>query len=114
MPFRSKETLEEWVAEFNTARGAGDLIKVVVQDGSDGGDTGLVVVPLATSTVSVYMEPTGIGDTHWRITLEPQPDTTILNSHQLHAMSVELGVAAELCAFLEARSVGHEEANPAD
>lgn len=113
MPFRSKETLEEWVGDFNTARGAGDLVKVIVQDGSDGGDTGLVVVPLATSTVSVYMEPLGIGERHWRITLEPQPDTTILDSHQLHAMSVELGVAAELCAYLEARSVGHEEANAA-
>lgn len=55
MPFRSKETLERWVDEFHAARKAGDLIKVVVQDGSDGGDTGLVVVPLADNTVSVFM-----------------------------------------------------------
>ncbi|MDJ1114190.1 hypothetical protein [Microbacterium dauci] len=109
MPFRSKETLEAWVAEFHDARGAGDLIKVVVQDGSDGGDTGLVVVPLLNATVSVFMEPTEIGAPGWRITIEPQPDTTILNSHQLQGMAAELSVAAELCAYLEARSVGHEE-----
>lgn len=109
MPFRSKETLERWVEEFHDARNAGDLIKVVVQDGSDGGDTGLVVVPLAGSTVSVFMEPLEVGDAQWRITLEPQPETTILSSHQLQAMAHELAVAAELCAYLEARSVGHDE-----
>ncbi|GAB2706113.1 hypothetical protein BKA24_000565 [Microbacterium marinum] len=109
MPFRSKETLEQWVSDFHDARGAGDLIKVVIQDGSDGGDTGLVVVPLLNATVSVFMEPLEVGDARWRITIEPQPDTTILNSHQLQGMAAELSVAAELCAYLEARSVGHEE-----
>ena len=109
MPFRSKETLERWLEEFHDAREAGDLIKVVVQDGSDGADTGLVIVPLTHATVSVYLEPIEIGHSRWRITLEPQPDFTILSSHQLHGLSVELSVAAELCAFLEAKSVGHEE-----
>jgi hypothetical protein len=109
MPFRSKETLERWLEEFHAQRGAGDLIRVAVQDGTGGADTGLVVVPLEHATVSVFMEPVDIGEAQWRITIEPQPDTTILSSHQLHAMAVELQVAAELCAFLEARSIGHEE-----
>lgn len=109
MPFRSKETLEQWVADFHTARGAGDLIKVIVQDGSDGADTGLVVVPLENATVIVYMEPAARNDPRWRVTFEPQPDITVLNSHQLHGMAVELSVAAELCTYLEARSVSHEE-----
>ena len=109
MPFRSRETLERWVEEFHAARRAGDLIKVVVQDGNDGADTGLVVVPLENATVTIFMEPVELGAATWRVTIEPQPDTTILNSHQLHAMAVELSVAAELCAYLEARSVGHEE-----
>jgi len=109
MPFRSKETLEKWLAEFHAARGAGDLIRVIVQDGASGADTGLVVVPLNHATVSVFMEPIELGDSRWRITLEPQPDTTILSSHQLHALAVELQVAAELCAFLEAKSTGFEE-----
>ncbi|RLK52154.1 hypothetical protein [Microbacterium telephonicum] len=109
MAFRSKETLEQWLAEFQSARTAGESIRVAVQDGEGGADTGLIVVPLHNSTVSVFMEPVEIGASAWRITLEPQPDTTILNSHQLHGMAVELAVAAELCAFLEAKSVGHEE-----
>lgn len=109
MPFRSKETLEQWVSEFQAAREAGDLVRVLIQDGADGGDTGLVVVPLHNSTVSVFMEPIEIGDARWRVTLEPQPDFTIVSSFQLHALASELSVAAELCAYLEARSVGHEE-----
>lgn len=111
MPYRSKETLERWLAEFREERGAGELVRVVVQDGSAGGDTGLIVVPLKSSTISIYMEPVEIGDAKWRITIEPDPHTTILSSHQLHGLSVELAVAAELCAFLEARSVGHDEAH---
>jgi len=113
MPFRSKETLETWVSDFHDARGAGDRIKVIVQDGSDGADTGLVIVPLENASVSISMEPVEIGGSPWRVTIEPQPETTILNSHQLHGMAVELAVAAELCAYLEARSVGHDEPDDA-
>ncbi|AZS45158.1 hypothetical protein [Microbacterium oleivorans] len=111
MPFRSKETLESWVSDFHDARGAGERIKVIVQDGSDGSDTGLVIVPLENATVSISMEPVSIGDSSWRVTFEPQPDTTMLNSHQLHGMAAELAVAAELCAYLEGRSVGHDESD---
>lgn len=114
MVFRSKQTLERWLEEFQEARTAGELIRVAVQDGEGGADTGLVVVPLHNSSVSVFMEPVEIGASSWRITLEPQPDATILNSHELHRMAVELAVAAELCAFLEARSIGHEEPPDAD
>ncbi|WP_405374328.1 MULTISPECIES: hypothetical protein [unclassified Microbacterium] len=109
MPFRSKATLEQWVSDFHDSRGAGQLIKVIVQDGSDGADTGLVIVPLTHTTISVFMEPAEVGDAAWRVTIEPQPDTSVLNSHQLSSLAVELAVAAELCAYLEARSVGHEE-----
>lgn len=109
MSFRSRETLQTWLQEFHESREAGQLIRVLVQDGSEGDDTGLVIVPLKYATVSIFMEPIGIGEAQWRITLEPQPDTTILSSHQLHGLAAELAVAAELCAFLEAKSVGHEE-----
>ena len=109
MPFRSKDTLEHWLDEFHTARGAGDLIRVVHQDGDDGADTGLVLVPLRDSTASIFMEPLTIGHSRWRITIEPQPDLTVMTSQEMNAFAMELLVAAELCAFLEAKSVGHEE-----
>ncbi|MFI8632853.1 hypothetical protein ACIGEP_09690 [Microbacterium sp. NPDC077663] len=109
MPFRSRETLERWVDEFHEARGAGERIKVIVQDGTDGDDTGLVIVPLENATVTIFMQPVEVGSATWSVTIEPHPDSTTLSSFQLHGMAVELSVAAELCAYLEARSVGHEE-----
>lgn len=112
MPFRSKHTLEHWLDEFTASRGAGHNMTVVIQDGSDGSDTGLVVVKLHNATTSVFMEPAELGGMRWRTTIEPQPDPTILTSHQLSALAAELQVAAELCAFLEAKSLGHMEPSP--
>lgn len=108
----SRDALERWLAEFHQAREAGELIRVIVQDGEAGADTGLVIVPLKNATVSVFIEPVEVGDANWRITLEPQPEITVLSSHQLHALTAELAVAAELCSFLEAKSVGHDEPLP--
>lgn len=107
--FRSKETLETWLEEFRSAREAGDLIRVIIQDGSDGSDTGLVIVPVKNSSVSIFMQPIQIGEARWNVTLEPSDENTILNSHQLHSLASELAVAAELCSYLEARSIGHDE-----
>lgn len=109
MTFRSKATLETWLEDFRSAREAGDLIRVIIQDGSDGSDTGLVVVPVKNSSVSIFMQPIRIGDERWSVTLEPNDENTVLDSHQLHALASELAVAAELCSYLEARSKGHEE-----
>lgn len=109
MSFRSKETLEAWLEDFKSTREAGDLIRVIIQDGSDGSDTGLVIVPVKNSSVSIFMQPIQVGERQWNITLEPNDENTVLNSHQLHSLASELAVAAELCSYLEARSVGHEE-----
>ncbi|MEV7618931.1 hypothetical protein AB0N59_02225 [Microbacterium sp. NPDC089321] len=109
MNFRSKATLEKWVEDFRAAREAGDLVRVIIQDGSDGSDTGLVIVPVKNSSVSIFMEPIRIGDERWSVTLEPNDENTVLDSHQLHALASELAVAAELCSYLEARSMGHDE-----
>lgn len=115
MSFRSKETLESWLEEFRSAREAGDLIRVIIQDGSDGSDTGLVIVPVKNSSVSIFMQPIQVGEARWNITLEPSKEDTILNSHQLHSLASELAVAAELCSYLEARSIDHdEESEPED
>lgn len=109
MQFRTKETLHRWVEEFIATRGAGEKINVVVHDADEGHDTGLVVVPLSDASTSIYMQPAEPGHHQWRITLEPRHDTAVLDHHRLNALAVELLVAAELCAYLEAKSVGHTE-----
>ncbi|HCJ48170.1 MAG TPA: hypothetical protein DHW40_02365 [Microbacterium sp.] len=104
MSYRTREILEQWLNEFREQRSAGDAVKVVIQDGSTGRDTGLVVVPLRHSNASIHIEPAQPGDAQWRITIDALEDITILDSHQLQELAHELGVAAELCSYLEFRA----------
>ncbi|PVE58702.1 hypothetical protein [Microbacterium testaceum] len=113
MPFHSKATLEHWVTEFVDARNAGEEIRVVVQDGSDGDDTGLVVMPMEHLPNSVWIEPCDSGDElSWHVLIEPGAETLNLTSFELNALTHDLQVAAELCAFLHERSLGHYEPQP--
>ncbi|MDD7929308.1 hypothetical protein [Microbacterium thalli] len=110
VPFHSKKTLEHWVAEFVASRGAGDDIRVAVQDGSGGSDTGLVLVPLVHAPNAVYIEPSGEGDDlSWSVSIEPHDETLVLSSFDLNALTHELLIAAELCAYLQEKSLGHYE-----
>ncbi|KSU56485.1 hypothetical protein SAMN05216418_0399 [Microbacterium enclense] len=110
MPFHSKQTLEHWVAEFVDARGAGEEVRVAVQDGHDGQDTGLIVMPLENAPNTVWIEPRETGDDlTWHILIEPSNETLDLSSFELNALTHELQIAAELCAYMQERSLGHYE-----
>lgn len=110
MPFRSKETLDAWLDEFRATREGGLLINVVVQDGAEGADTGLVVVPLKNAAMDIYMQPLAVGDDQWAISFESHPNSFDLSPEQLHGFAAELALAASLCAFLKEKSLGHDEA----
>jgi len=112
MPYRSRATLQQWLDEFIAAHGGGDLIKVVIQDDSWGDDGGLVVVPLRNASTTVYVRPPMGGDSRWRVVFEPQLDEVALTAEDTAALVAELGTAAELCGYLEVRSVAHIEAAP--
>ncbi|MDO9396965.1 MAG: hypothetical protein Q7T71_10505 [Herbiconiux sp.] len=109
MPYRTKAVLETWVDEF---RDQGHLIAgaldVVAQDGSDGSDTGLVVVRLDSISSDLYMQPVALGDPHWAVTLGARPDDVDFTPQQLLAFTAELAVAAALCTYLESRSLEQE------
>jgi hypothetical protein len=109
MPFRSKQTLEAWVEEFRTTREGGALITVLVQDGDDGADTGLVTVPLRDDGTEIYMQPIAVGDPTWSITIGMRDAETTLSAAQMHGLAAELLVAASLCQFLQEKSIGHLE-----
>ena len=110
MSFRSKKTLEAWLEEFRTTREGGMLITVLVQDGDDGADTGLVVVPLRNSDTEIFMQPAAVGDAKWTVTLGSAKRPSTLSPSELQGMAAELGVAASLCQFLQEKSVDHVEA----
>lgn len=105
-PARSKELLEVWVQEFLT-RHATDLmsIKVVIQDGSDGLDTGLVVVHLRGGAADVYMQPTAPDSLEWETTLTARAEDMTLSPYELSAVATEISVASSLCAFLQFKSL---------
>ena len=106
-PYRSKELLEGWVKEFIAQghRVAGHL-DVAVQDGSEGRDTGLVIVHLRNELADIYMEPRGIDDPLWEVTLDfgSRKDLT-MSPHGLAGLAAELVVAANLCTFLQFKSL---------
>lgn len=105
-PARSKDLLDTWVREF-ISRNTADLmnIKVVIQDGSDGLDTGLVVVRLHEGAAEVYMQPAGPDSIEWETTLTARPEDLTLSPYELSTLAAELAVAGSLCAFLQFKSL---------
>lgn len=105
MAFRSEDTLQAWLEEFN-ALGypiAGSL-KVIPQDGDGGAHTGLVAVHLLNASTGTYIQPDAVDSTRWVVTFEPRDSAVVLDAAQLLSLSSELAIASTLCAFLQAKS----------
>lgn len=115
MPFHNKKTLEHWVADFVEARGGAETVRVVVHDAENNQDLGLVVVPLENAPNTVWIEPRPVGDElNWHVVIEQADGVLDLTSFELNALTHELQIAAELCAFLQEQSLGYfdSEAEP--
>jgi hypothetical protein len=108
MAFLSIATLQDWVEQF---RGLGytmpGSVRVIPQDGGEGGDTGLVSVSLGTVSTKVYIQPVEVGSLEWCVTFEPRSEAASLSAPQVTSMAAELTVVASLCAFLEAAARRH-------
>ncbi len=106
IPARTTALLQSWVDEF-VERNASDLvhIKVAVQDGSDGRDTGLVVVQLDNGGADIYMQPAGIDSLEWEITLTARPYDLTLSPYRMAAVASQVNVATSLCTFLQFKSL---------
>lgn len=105
------------MAEFVEARGGAETVRVVLQEAHDGQDTGLVIVPLAHAPNTVWIEPRPTGDDlKWHVVIEQSDGVLDVTSFELNALTHELQIAAELCAFLEEKSLGYfdSKAEPTD
>lgn len=106
VPVRTKVLLEGWVKEFLDENAADQVhIKVAVQDGSDGRDTGLVVMHLGNAGAEVYMQPTALDSTVWETTLTARPGDVTLSPYKLAALAAEVTLASSLCTFLQYKSL---------
>ena len=106
VPVRSKALLEEWVAEFFAQPSrAQPGVKVAIQDGSDGRDTGLVIFRLTNVPADVYMEPVGFDDHRWVATLATRISDLTLTPYAMTTLATEVALAAALCDFLQFKSL---------
>ena len=105
MPFRNRETLESWLAEFrDLGYPVAGSLRVMVQDGASGADTGLIGIHLANASTAVYIQPASAEPTRWLATMEPRDAAIALDTAELLALSGELAVVSALCGFLQAKS----------
>jgi len=107
VPFRSKDLLQSWLEEFAASGAGGGTAYVADQEPVDGVDSGLVIFPLANATTSVYLAPIAVGVPDWRVTFEAQPEVTELSPEDVYDLCREIANAADLCAFLQRKSVEH-------
>lgn len=103
---RSRSTLEHWVEEFRTLHLPGDaVVRVMIQDGADGADTGLVGYRMPNSPTEIYIQPLLPGGAEWGITFEPRDESVTLPAPDVKELATELDTLAALCAFLQAKSL---------
>ena len=107
MPYRTLEMLQAWVDEFCAQTGRAELFKVIPQEGMDGADTGLIVVPIHGETTTAYLEPSSEGASRWRIQFEPRTRQAMMCAEEVRDVAVQLHLAAELCDFIEQKSDAH-------
>lgn len=109
MPFRSKDALAAWLAEFDDlGHPTAVPARVIDQDGSQGANTGLVAAQL-TSGLEVYIQPDVQGGSRWVVTIEAREDATDLSPAEVTRLSAEFATVAALCAFLEGKSLATGE-----
>ena len=105
MPFRNMETLESWLEEFRQlGYPVAGALKVIVQDGDDGADTGLVGFRLVNAATFVSIQPAGDDAATWVATMEPRETEVVLDSAGLLSLSGELATLSALCAFLQSKA----------
>ena len=103
MAFHSREQLEGWVDEFR-ARGwdVWPTLRVVIQDGTEGGDTGLIMLAMENVSTNVYIQ-TG-DDARWLVTFEGRDEPVELDAPRLDLLGTEVTTLSSLVAFLQGRS----------
>ena len=106
VPVRTKTLLEQWVAEFlQKGQSHAVTIKVAIQDGSEGLDTGLVIVHLQNAPADIYLQPRAIDDPEWEATLSARTEDLTLTPYAMAGLAAEVAFAGNLCTFLQFKSI---------
>lgn len=98
--------LQEWVNDFTAAGNHNDAdIVVAQQDGERTYNTGPVMMRLREAEASIYMQPRAFDDPAWEMTLTAPPNDLTAQPYAMGALGAEIVVAANLCTYLQYRSL---------
>lgn len=107
------EALDAWVEEFKTLNlDVSEGTKVMVQDGEDGRDTGLIGVRLQHVSTTAYLQLESLESGRWLATFEARDAAVVQDAAALLELSKEIATIAALCAFLQAKT--NEVVEPAE
>lgn len=105
-PRRDVAVLQQWVDDFTADENDnGADIVVAQQDGERTNDTGLVIMRLRKAHASIYMQPRGFDDPSWEMTLTASLHDLAAPPYEMGALGAEIVVAANLCTYLQYRSL---------
>lgn len=103
------EDLEGWVAEFvDRYAPLASEVRVVVQDGEGGADTGLIEVRMRQAGTVTTVAPENDTSGRWVISFEAREEPLRLDADGVMKLSRELAVVSQLAGFLDARSAARE------
>ena len=113
VPFRSINTLRSWLDEFaGLGYPTAEAARVIVQDGAEDADTGLVVFQFVNSPTLAYLQPEPPA-LEWVITIEGREGSIPMRPSTAMNVAYEYSVVSALGTFLEAKSrmwmAEHEE-----
>lgn len=103
--FHTLSTLRGWIDEFSEVHApVVSEIKVLVQDGDSGADTGLVEIRMVNATTVTIIEPEFVGSNRWVTIFDARNEPLRLDCHAVMWLARELATVSELCAFLEKKA----------
>jgi len=107
--YHTLATLQGWIDEFTDLHAPfASEVSVLIQDGADGADTGLVEIRMVNATTVTTIEPESVGSNRWVTIFDAREDALRLDAKAVMWLSRELATVSELCSFLERKAAAYE------
>lgn len=107
--YHTLPTLQGWIDEFTDLHAPFvSEVVVLIQDGEDGADTGLVEIRMVNATTVTTIEPEFVGSNRWVTVFDARDEPLRLDAKTVMWLSRELATVSELCSFLERKASAYE------
>ena len=107
--YHTLPTLQGWIDEFTDLHAPFvSEVVVLIQDGEDGADTGLVEIRMVNASTVTTIEPEFVGSNRWVTVFDARDEPLRLDAKTVMWLSRELATVSELCSFLERKASAYE------